>query len=80
MVVVDEAAQALEVATWGALLRARRAVLAGAVLPTPRLVSAFRSPLLSSRFSSLQFERLRLPWVVKLNFVFLWHFRAAVLT
>lgn len=29
VVVLDEAAQAMEVATWGALLRARRAVLAG---------------------------------------------------
>ena len=35
--VVDEAAQALEVATWGALLRARRAVLAGTRPPTSGL-------------------------------------------
>ena len=35
---VDEAAQALEVATWGALLRARRAVLAGDHLQLPATV------------------------------------------
>ncbi|PNH09678.1 DNA-binding protein SMUBP-2 [Tetrabaena socialis] len=36
--VVDEAAQALEAATWGALLRARRAVLAGDHLQLPPTV------------------------------------------
>jgi hypothetical protein len=38
LVVVDEAAQALELATWGALLRGRRAVLAGDHLQLPPTV------------------------------------------
>ncbi len=38
MSVVDEAGQALEAATWGALLRGRRAVLAGDHLQLPPTV------------------------------------------
>jgi hypothetical protein len=38
VVVVDEAAQALEVATWGAVLRGRKAVLAGDHLQLPPTV------------------------------------------
>eukprot|EP00198_Chlamydomonas_reinhardtii_P001007 XP_001690342.1 predicted protein [Chlamydomonas reinhardtii] len=55
--VVDEAAQALEAATWGALLRARRAVLAGDHLQLPPTVvsdEAARLGLARTLFERLQ--------------------------
>ncbi|GLC34608.1 hypothetical protein PLESTM_000216800 [Pleodorina starrii] len=55
--VVDEAAQALEAATWGALLRARRAVLAGDHLQLPPTVvsdEAARMGLARTLFERLQ--------------------------
>ncbi|KAG2501054.1 hypothetical protein HYH03_000873 [Edaphochlamys debaryana] len=55
--VVDEAAQALEAATWGALVRARRAVLAGDHLQLPPTVvseEAARRGLARTLFERLQ--------------------------
>jgi AAA domain len=58
LVVVDEAAQALEVATWGALLRGRRAVLAGTPPASHPLNSSCCVPL----WLLLQRDVVRLEW------------------
>lgn len=45
LVVVDEAAQALEAATWGGLLKAPKGVLAGASLPAAIKIRIFRQDI-----------------------------------